>query len=120
REHRVDATAEADLVRESHEELERLVGEEVLREVDVKVARGAREPLSTLRVGSEPAAQVAAEGVAVLGERAPGVGRRGVDGGGGHEDSSFRSMLVGPTVRPGCGVLLGLLEQWPTPAVTEP
>ncbi len=90
-EHRVDARAQPGFVGEFEQQLERLVGDAVLRVVE-KEARGfGGEPRAALRIIGEELAQMrAADLLAVGRERLPGAAFRERFGGGFHESESSR------------------------------
>ena len=82
--HGVAALLDADLARELDEQGDRLVGDEVLREVEVKVGYVEGELAHAVGIGCEPILQADAgllERLLVLGERLPGGAGCGIDRG---------------------------------------
>ena len=83
-EHRVATSLDTDLVGQGEQGGEHVVVEEGLREVDVEVGRGEREPLDPIGVRGEPGAQIRLEALGQDREPRPGLRRGRIDGGFAH------------------------------------
>src|SRR5690606_34773877 len=80
RQHRAEALGDARLLRKVNERREDLVGDEVLREVDVQIGEAQRESLGASGILIEPRAKVGREAVAELEQLVPGRGLGGIHG----------------------------------------